>query len=123
MARYAWAGPASALGMLLALLALRGGGLSVVDGVLEAHGPLLRGLLGALTPRPGGVAAITFGHVVLARDAEALEWTRPHERVHVRQYERWGPCFVPAYLLASAWACARGRHAYYDNVFEREARR
>jgi hypothetical protein len=42
--------------------------------------------------------AITLGHVVLATTESALKKTRSHERVHVRQYERWGPFFIPAYL-------------------------
>jgi hypothetical protein len=57
---------------------------------------------------PGGALAITFGHVVLARDEAALTLTRMHERVHVRQYERWGPAFIPAYVLASAWGIITG---------------
>ena len=64
---------------------------------------------------------MTLGHVVLGVDGPALDFTRPHERVHVRQCERWGPLFIPAYLLASAYQRARGRHAYRDNPFEREA--
>ena len=58
---------------------------------------------------------------MLARDAAALSSTRSHERVHVRQYERWGPLFIPLYLSASAWALASGRDPYRDNRFEREA--
>jgi hypothetical protein len=92
-----------------------------VDGVVEAHGPAVRWALTHLTFVRVGVSAITFGHVVLGRDAEALDQTRAHERVHVRQYERWGPAFIPAYLFASTWAALRGGHAYFDNVFEREA--
>jgi hypothetical protein len=64
---------------------------------------------------------MTLGHVVIGRDAVSLENTRSHERVHVEQYERWGPLFVPAYLLASLWAIARRRHPYFDNAFEQEA--
>jgi hypothetical protein len=41
--------------------------------------------------------------------------------VHVRQYERWGPLFVPAYLLSSLVELLRGRRPYRDNWFEREA--
>jgi hypothetical protein len=41
--------------------------------------------------------------------------------VHVRQYERWGPLFVPAYVLCSAVIWSRGGDAYRDNPFEREA--
>jgi hypothetical protein len=73
-------------------------------------------------PIRGGAAALTIGHVVVARDGEALADTRAHERVHVAQYERWGLFFLPAYVLASLWAAARGRHFYLDNRFEREAR-
>jgi hypothetical protein len=120
-AQYVWASPSTIVGACGALFALRGGRVCVVEGVLEAHGPLLDRAL-RRGPLPGGVAAITFGHVVLARDVETLDCTRHHERVHVAQYERWGPLFIPAYLLASAWAWLRGRHPYFDNPFEQEAR-
>jgi hypothetical protein len=69
------------------------------------------------------IAAITLGHVVLARSAADLARCRLHELVHVRQYERWGPLFPPLYLLASCSALLRGTHPYLDNHFEREARR
>jgi hypothetical protein len=95
--------------------------MTVVDGVVEAHGPILAWLMRHLTLLTGGAAAVTFGHVVIARDRAALESTRAHERVHVRQYETWGPFFVPAYLAASLWAAGRGRHVYRDNPFEIEA--
>ncbi|MCA1583289.1 MAG: hypothetical protein LC791_00470 [Acidobacteria bacterium] len=65
---------------------------------------------------------MALGHVVAARDAEALSSTRAHERAHVAQAERWGPFFVPAYLAASLWAVGRGEHPYFDNLFERDAR-
>ena len=87
----------------------------VVDGVVEAHGPALAWLLSRLTLIPGGAAAVTLGHVVIARDSLALEWSRAHERVHVRQCETWGPLFVPAYLSASLWATLRGGNFYFDN--------
>lgn len=118
--RYLWASPATALGVPLAALALRGGRVRVVDGVLEAHGPWLRWLLSSCLPLRG-VTAMTLGHIVIGRDQSALDDTRAHERVHVRQYERWGALFLPAYLIASMWAMGTGRHYYRDNVFEREA--
>ena len=65
--------------------------------------------------------AITLGHVILALDCLCLEAVRAHEHVHVRQYERWGALFVPAYLAASVWQGLRGGALYRDNVFEREA--
>ena len=39
----------------------------------------------------------------------------------MRQYERWGPFFLPAYLLSSLVALLLGRDPYLDNRFEREA--
>ena len=39
----------------------------------------------------------------------------------MRQCERWGPLFLPAYLLASLAVYLRGGRAYRDNPFEREA--
>ena len=122
MFRYVWAAPATALGLAFALLALRGGRIALVDGVVEAHGPLVRWALTHLTVVSGGVAAITFGHAVLGRDDDTLEWSRTHERVHVGQYERWGPFFLPAYVAASLWAFVRGGDFYLDNAFERAAR-
>ncbi|HWP11656.1 MAG TPA: hypothetical protein VNN06_07530, partial [Ramlibacter sp.] len=65
--------------------------------------------------------AITFGHVILAVDQVSLCAARAHEQVHVRQYERWGPFFIPAYLLSSLVQVARGRRPYLDNRFELEA--
>jgi len=119
MLAYAWASPATALGLLGAVAAvLTGGRAGVVDGVLEAHGGVARGLLRICLYGP---AAMTLGHIVIGQDAKCLEWTRAHERVHVRQYERWGPFFIPAYLLASLAALLAGRHPYRDNAFEREA--
>ena len=121
--RYLWASPATLVGLVLAVALIRRGRAALVDGVVEAHSPLLGRALSRLTPLAGGAAAVTLGHVVIGRSAEALEMTRAHERVHVRQYELWGPLFVPAYFAAGLYALARGRHPYLDNRFEREARR
>lgn len=120
--RHLWASPNSLIGLLLGLPALLRGHYRVERGVLEIWGgPVVR-LLGRLPWVPGGAVALTLGHVVLGRDPETLERTRAHERAHVRQAERWGPLFLPAYGLASLWAVVRGGHAYRDNAFEREAR-
>ena len=64
---------------------------------------------------------MTVGHVVLGQTDAALDLSRTHETVHVRQYERWGPLFLPAYALASVYAWAKGRNPYRDNIFEVEA--
>lgn len=89
-------------------------------GVLEFHGGLLR-LIPALTPVQASAMAI--GHVIVAIDEATLHAYRDHELVHVRQAERWGPFFLPAYFGSSALAWARGRHFYEDNWFEVDARR
>ncbi len=119
--RYVWAAPTTALGLVVVLTGFWRARVWVVDGVVEAHGPALAWLLSHFTLMPGGAAALTLGHVVIARDSWSLESTRAHERVHVRQCELWGPLFVPAYLAASLWATLRGGDFYFDNRFEIEA--
>ena len=115
--RYVWASPTTAVGLAAAGLALLTGGRARrVGGVLEAHGGLASPLL-----RRVGAAAMTLGHVVLAVDENAHDSCRDHERVHVRQCERWGPLFLPAYAAASLTALLRGGDYYRDNRFEREA--
>lgn len=121
---YVWAFPNTLLGLLLLpLAALPGGRVQVVEGVLEVWGPPVAGWLRATTRLAGGAAALTLGHVVLARDDRARVSTRRHERVHVAQCARWGPFFLPAYGLASLVCLLRGQNVYLDNPFEREARR
>jgi hypothetical protein len=66
-------------------------------------------------------AAMTLGHVILAVDQPTLDRWRAHERVHVRQAERWGPLFPLAYAAASAAAWGRGKDPYLENFFELEA--
>jgi hypothetical protein len=117
-----WALPMTVLGLLLIPLAwLSGGHTSVVDGVIEAHGGWITAFLRRWPPFSAGAAAMTLGHVVLAMSPRDMEESRAHERVHVRQCERWGILFLPAYLGASLWALLRGRDPYRDNPFEREA--
>lgn len=66
--------------------------------------------------------AITFGHVILCVD-EPDEFLMRHELAHVHQYERWGPLFVPAYLVAALASLVKGGHPHTDNLFEVAARR
>ena len=120
--RRLWALPNTLLGLLVALTAFPRGRVQVVDGVIEVCGGGVTWLLSRAPLVPGGAAALTLGHVVLGLDERRLANTRIHERVHVRQTERWGPFFLPAYGLGSLWALVRGGHAYLDNPFEVEAR-
>jgi hypothetical protein len=118
---YLWASPTTALGLLFVPDGLLTGQVRRVQGVLEVHGRLTRFFLTHCTLLEGGASAMTLGHVVIGRDRRLLDESRTHERVHVRQCERWGPLFIPAYLTFCAIAWARGLRAYDDNPFEREA--
>jgi hypothetical protein len=118
---YFWSLPTSLLGLLFLPDSLLTGDARRVDGVLEIHGRMTRLFLTHCTLLKGGASAMTLGHVVIARDQELLELTRRHERVHVRQCERWGPFFIPAYLIMAVVTKIRGLRAYADNPFEREA--
>lgn len=113
-----WAFPGTAVGLGLGVLALAlGARCQWVRGALEFHGGPIPRLLGDRV----GAIAITFGHTIFGLDRTILDSVRTHEHVHVRQYERWGPLFLPAYLLCSAWMKLTGRHPYLDNPFEVEA--
>jgi hypothetical protein len=114
-----WASPWTAVGLALGGIGLVAGGkVQRRAGVVEFYGRVVGRFLDVLPIHP---AAITLGHVVLGRQAECLDACREHELVHVRQYERWGPLFIPAYLGCSAYIWLRGGDAYRDNPFEREA--
>ena len=122
---YLWTAGTSAFGLaFLPFIRMTGGEYQVVDGVLELHGGIVELFLRRFTAvGDHSAAAMTLGHVVIARDRFMLEATREHERVHVRQAERWGPLFLPAYGIASVIAILRGRDAYRGNAFEIEAYR
>ncbi len=121
VARLLWAAPYSLLGLLIALPACAlGARLRRNGSTLECTGGRLGRWMLRL-PNRHRIVAITLGHVILAVDTTAMQHLRAHERVHVRQYEHWGPFFDPAYLLESLWQTLRGRDAYRANRFEREA--
>lgn len=118
-ARVLWASPNTLIGLVfgLVLLVATGARWRRVDGTFE---------IAALRQAPRRrwpFAAITLGHVIVGTHIEELQRLRAHEQVHVRQCERWGPLFLPAYALAGVWQWVRGRRAYWDNPFEVEARR
>jgi hypothetical protein len=119
---YLWPLPCTALGVAIGALGLATGGrLQRRNGIVEFYGGVVTWLLARMPGPLNGAAAMTLGHVVLGLNQHALERTRAHELVHVRQYQRWGPLFIPAYLLCSALIWRRGGDAYRDNPFEREA--
>ena len=121
VARYAWAAPCTVLGLWFAAFALLvGGRVRWVCGVLEVSwrrdedvAPRWERLL--------SFRAITFGHVVIGASPAQVAALRDHERVHVRQYERWGVMLFLAYPISSLVQLVSGRRPYWDNCFEVEA--
>ena len=117
-----WAAPCSAVGMLLALVLIAlGGKARWSSGAMEVtwrdH---LAGDAKLAKKLP--FRGIVFGHVILAVTGEELKVIGPHERVHVEQYERWGPLFFVAYAASSLWQMVNGRSPYWHNHFEVQAR-
>jgi hypothetical protein len=120
--RLLWAAPCSLIGLLLgAIVLLVGGRMRWVQGAMECN--LERDSVLANWLRRQPFAAITLGHVILALDASHLQRLHAHERVHVRQFERWGALLLLAYPAASVLAWLRGQDPYLENYFEREAHR
>lgn len=121
--RYAWALPATMLGVVFGTCARLSGATAVVrDGVIEVAGGRIAQAI-SLLPRSLQFSAITLGHVVIGVNHDVLRECRVHERVHVRQYERWGILFFPLYFGSSLLQLLRGRSPYWYNYFEREAYR
>ncbi|MBN2023890.1 MAG: hypothetical protein JW809_13995 [Pirellulales bacterium] len=119
LAAVLWVAPWTAVGLAVGAIGLATGGRARWrDGAIEFHGGAVAGILGRL---PVGPMAMTLGHVILGRTAAALDLAGRHERVHVRQYERWGPAMAPLYLFYSARLWLAGKDPYRDNPFEQDA--
>jgi hypothetical protein len=114
-----WASPASVIGLIVGAVGLcTGGKAKRIGPTLEFWGGAVAHLLQCRFIHARGM---TLGHVILGVSGTTLEDIRLHEWVHVRQYDRWGPLFLPAYLLSSAVLWLAGRDAYWENPFEVEA--
>jgi hypothetical protein len=109
---YAWALPGALLGLLLSL-AMRPCGARWSEGALWVQ---VRYLI------PTWAAAQTWGWVILHR-VTVTPRLRTHELRHVHQWMLWGPLFLPAYLVACAWAWVRTGQGYRWCWFERDARK
>ena len=116
---WVWASPNTVLGLAIGILGLLTGGKArVCCGIIECYGGLIGPILALVPINP---TAMTLGHVVLGKTSSGLQLVREHELVHVRQYEAWGPFFLPAYLGSSVYLWCVGKDAYRDNPFEVEA--
>jgi len=117
---YLWVGPNSLLGIFVGCVALfSGGGVQIRQSCLEFYGGWLGKLLDRIPPQR--ILAMTLGHTILGVDRGALDRCRNHEQIHVKQYERWGIFFIPAYLGFSLALWLKGRDYYLENPFEVEA--
>ena len=117
---YLWVSPNSMLGLFVGLLGLVSGGKSQIrNGCIEFYGGFVTWLLARLGTR--GVTAMTLGHTIIGQNKQELDIVRDHEQVHVGQYERWGPFFIPVYLGYSAWLWVQKKDCYMENPFEVEA--
>lgn len=120
-----WALPLTVLGLPLFALAMaqRKNQTSVLRTqhgiVFTAHSKLIAKML-QWHPL-GRMDAVAIGCCVLAQDSQALAKHLPHELVHVQQALHWGVFFPLAYSASSVWQLLRGRCAYADNYFERQA--
>ena len=117
---YLWAAPNTLLGLGCGILGLLcGGKVQLRQGCIEFYGGGLAYVLRRLPPN--GVRAITIGHAILGLNERELDQCRKHEQVHVRQYERWGVAFIPAYLSCSFYLWLLEKDFYRANPFEVEA--
>jgi hypothetical protein len=116
-----WASPWSLWGLSVGVLGLlSGGGVQRSGRILEFWGGILPLFL-KYFPFVAGSPVATFGHVVVGRCPRHLAACRPHQMIHVKQYECWGPLFVPTYIACWIVLWCIGKRPYYDNPFEREA--
>jgi len=116
-----WASPYTLLGLLLGFIGICTGGHARIRGrVIEFYGGGVKWLLQQFFFGEGAMA-FTLGHTILGQTDAALDISRDHEMVHVRQFERWGPLMGPAYLGCSLVLWLMHRRPYRDNPFGREA--
>jgi hypothetical protein len=123
LCRIIWASPYSLIGLTIGVLGLLSGGrIRLRAGAIECFGGPTAWVVRHLPTGPLTIG-VTLGHVILGQHSDGLIDASDHERVHVRQFERWGPLMGPAYLLSSCYLWLRGFDAYRDNPFEVEAYR
>ena len=119
--RVLWTAPNTLLGVAVGVVGMPVGTRAQWRrGCMEFYGGLVEWLLRKVPPG-GSSSAMTLGHTILGQTRSTLDVVRDHEHVHVRQYERWGPLFIPLYLTASVILWLQRKDPYLDNPFEVEA--
>jgi hypothetical protein len=91
--RFLWTLPNTLLGVVAGALTFQQP--RVVEGALVFDRGA-RGLTAVM--REFGRTAMTVGYVIVSSEPVEGALLR-HEQHHIRQYERWGPFFIPVYLL------------------------
>ena len=112
----AWRWPNDALGRLAAAIVPTAARRSVRD--VSVHEDARYDRLFQRTPRHP--TAMTFGATIVARRS-LDDVLLAHELAHVEQYRRWGPLYLPLYLLGAAWGRVRHGDSYTGNPFEARA--
>ena len=119
-----WTSPNTLLGILVGVLGMLAGARARrgENAVLFLSHPLM-----SLFP----ARAVTLGNCVLYRkdanpelevaryDGKGLQRIGDHERAHTEQYERWGPLFLPVYLLLALMPGVHPLEAQADRWAER----
>lgn len=115
--KYLWASPNTLLAVPFMLPTLWGDGkLRMADGSIQITNWWTWKALGLI-----GAQGLTLGHAVIYSDSLSALFAHRHEMVHVRQYETFGPFFLPLYFMLSFHAWRTGEHYYMGNLFEVEA--
>jgi hypothetical protein len=114
-------------GDLMGLLVMRACGIPGITREVEVDG-----LSAVLVEHPSAgryldrgflpIRAQTLGRYIFARERLSAALVE-HELEHVRQWQRFGPLFLPAYFASSAAAWMGSRNPYLANRFEVAARR
>ena len=121
MIKSLWASPLTLFGLAAIWLASRFGA-DLTRSIRWA--PLTRwGRAYHLNPPTKWFRGLTIGEVVVYSGNEVAVQTFLHESCHVRQARRWGIFLPICYTIASIVLLVWGRHWYWDNPFERAARR
>ena len=109
---FVWALPTTVVGLVAGLLTFQVPRMHAGALVFDRGGP--RGLTWLMARMDR--AAMTVGFVIVS-SVPVEGALMIHEREHVRQAMRWGPLFIPAYLLLAV------PYGYRRHPMERRARR
>ncbi|MEM3368793.1 MAG: hypothetical protein QXP88_01725 [Thermoproteota archaeon] len=94
----------------------------IYQGFYTFEGPEKTRIILVKDLRPKWAAAQTLGNNIFVNYMFEPKEYFPHEYIHVLQYRKYGALFFLLYVLDSLKHFLKGKHYYYDNKFEAEAR-